>query len=165
MKDKRFDNGEVASQGSKVQWRPSTTLDVSKHRQIFCRGVHVDVRALQQRSYQVDGVRVCCVMQRCKAMVVHNVHTKGTSSYGKRHNKTHTICRRCGKSSYHIQKSTCGSCGYPAAKLRKYNWSVKALRRRTTGTGRMRYLKTVPRKFKNGFREGSQAVSKKAATN
>ncbi|RQM23381.1 hypothetical protein B5M09_003134 [Aphanomyces astaci] len=91
--------------------------------------------------------------------------TKGTSSYGKRHNKTHTICRRCGKSSYHIQKSTCGSCGYPAAKLRKYNWSVKALRRRTTGTGRMRYLKTVPRKFKNGFREGSQAVSKKAATN
>ncbi|RHY32762.1 hypothetical protein DYB32_002271, partial [Aphanomyces invadans] len=81
--------------------------------------------------------------------------TKGTSSYGKRHNKTHTICRRCGKSSYHIQKSTCGSCGYPAAKMRKYNWSVKALRRRTTGTGRMRYLKTVPRKFKNGFREGT----------
>ncbi|ETW04328.1 60S ribosomal protein L37 [Aphanomyces invadans] len=91
--------------------------------------------------------------------------TKGTSSYGKRHNKTHTICRRCGKSSYHIQKSTCGSCGYPAAKMRKYNWSVKALRRRTTGTGRMRYLKTVPRKFKNGFREGGKAVSKKAATN
>lgn len=45
------------------------------------------------------------------------------------------------------------------------NWSQKALRRRTTGTGRMRYLKTIPRKFKNGFREGSSAVSKKAATN
>lgn len=45
------------------------------------------------------------------------------------------------------------------------NWSQKALRRRTTGTGRMRYLKTIPRKFKNGFREGSKAVSKKAATN
>jgi large subunit ribosomal protein L37e len=49
--------------------------------------------------------------------------------------------------------------------MRKYNWSQKALRRRTTGTGRMQYLKTVNRRFKNGFREGSQAVSKKAATN
>jgi hypothetical protein len=34
------------------------------------------------------------------------------------------------------------------------NWSVKAIGRRTTGTGRMRYLKTLPRRFKNGFREG-----------
>ncbi|KAG2811268.1 hypothetical protein PC112_g15688 [Phytophthora cactorum] len=69
------------------------------------------------------------------------------------------------ESSYHIQKSTCSSCGYPAAKMRKYNWSQKALRRRTTGSGRMRHLKNVQRRFKNGFREGSSAVSKKAATN
>ena len=34
------------------------------------------------------------------------------------------------------------------------NWSHKAIRRRTTGTGRMRYLKTLPRRFANGFREG-----------
>jgi large subunit ribosomal protein L37e len=27
----------------------------------------------------------------------------------------------------------------------------------------MRYLKTLPRRFKNGFREGSEAVSKKRA--
>lgn len=33
-------------------------------------------------------------------------------------------------------------------------WAQKAKRRRTTGTGRMRYLKTLPRRFKNGFREG-----------
>lgn len=45
------------------------------------------------------------------------------------------------------------------------NWAQKALRRRTQGTGRMKYLKTVTRKFKNGFREGTAAVSKKAATN
>merc|ERR1712183_829463 len=83
--------------------------------------------------------------------------TWGTQAFGKKHNKTHTLCRRCGKSSYHIQKSTCASCGYPGAKMRKYNWSEKALRRRTTGTGRMRYLKTMPRRFKNGFREGTQA--------
>ena len=35
------------------------------------------------------------------------------------------------------------------------NWSTKAIGRRTTGTGRMRYLKTLPRRFKNGFREGA----------
>lgn len=33
-------------------------------------------------------------------------------------------------------------------------WSQKAIRRKTTGTGRIRYLKTIGRKFKNGFREG-----------
>merc|ERR1712151_1020998 len=67
--------------------------------------------------------------------------TKGTSSFGKRHNKSHTVCRRCGKRSYHIQKKTCACCGYPSARIRSYNWSVKAIRRRTTGSGRMRYMK------------------------
>ncbi len=37
------------------------------------------------------------------------------------------------------------------------NWSEKAKRRRVTGTGRMRYLKLVHRRFRNGFREGTQA--------
>mmetsp|Transcript_23908 Transcript_23908/g.26536 ORF Transcript_23908/g.26536 Transcript_23908/m.26536 type:complete len:90 (-) Transcript_23908:53-322(-) len=87
--------------------------------------------------------------------------TKGTQAFGKRHNKSHTLCRRCGKSSYHIQKSQCASCGYPAAKMRKYNWAAKALRRRTTGSGRMRHLKDMPRRAKNGFREGT--VAKKAS--
>jgi len=40
------------------------------------------------------------------------------------------------------------------------NWAAKALRRRTTGTGRMRYLKSLPRRFKNGFREGTKATKK-----
>ena len=88
--------------------------------------------------------------------------TKGTSSKGTHNRKAHCLCVRCGKSSYHIQKKRCASCGYPAAKMRKYNWSVKAKRRRTTGTGRMRYMKHVPRRFKNGFREGTQAKSAKA---
>mmetsp|Transcript_5472 Transcript_5472/g.15439 ORF Transcript_5472/g.15439 Transcript_5472/m.15439 type:complete len:94 (+) Transcript_5472:75-356(+) len=86
--------------------------------------------------------------------------TKGTSSFGKRHNKTHTACRRCGRTSFHIQKSVCGSCGFPSAKMRKYNWSTKAKRRRTTGTGRMQHMKDVPRRFSNGFREGEVAQRK-----
>ena len=32
------------------------------------------------------------------------------------------------------------------------NWSVKAKRRKTTGTGRTRYLKTVHRVFRRGFK-------------
>ncbi|XP_796231.2 probable 60S ribosomal protein L37-A isoform X2 [Strongylocentrotus purpuratus] len=82
--------------------------------------------------------------------------TKGTSSFGKRHNKTHTFCRRCGRRSYHIQKLTCSSCGYPAKTIRKYNWSAKAKRRKTTGTGRIKHLRAVNRKFSNGFREGTK---------
>ena len=46
----------------------------------------------------------------------------------------------------------CSQCGYPSAKLRSYEWGQKAKRRKTTGTGRMRYLKHVSRRFKNGFR-------------
>lgn len=34
------------------------------------------------------------------------------------------------------------------------NWSTKAIGRKTTGTGRMRYMKNLTRRFKNGFREG-----------
>eukprot|EP00955_Chlamydomonas_euryale_P034069 349682-Chlamydomonas_euryale.AAC.22 len=32
-------------------------------------------------------------------------------------------------------------------------WGQKAIGRKTTGTGRMRYLKDMPRRFKNGFQE------------
>nr|ACG32603.1 hypothetical protein [Zea mays] len=65
---------------------------------------------------------------------------KGTGSFGKRRNKTHTLCIRCGRRSFHLQKSTCSSCGYPAARIRKYNWSVKAIRRKTTAGGNQKVL-------------------------
>lgn len=104
---------------------------------------------------------------------------------GTRFNKTKSVSlidSNAGKRSFHIQKSTCANCGYPAAKTRKCtnhsyfhivfsvetssiliitaktktdNWSEKAKRRKTTGSGRMRYLKTVDRKFKNGFQTGA----------
>ncbi|EHH19394.1 hypothetical protein EGK_20089 [Macaca mulatta] len=89
--------------------------------------------------------------------------TKGTSSFGKCRNKTHTSCRRCGSKAYHLQKSTCGKCGYPAKRKRKYNWSAKAERRNTTATSRMRHLKIVYRRFRHGFREGTTPKPKRAA--
>ncbi|RRT64561.1 hypothetical protein B296_00020402 [Ensete ventricosum] len=95
---------------------------------------------------------------------------KGTGSFGKRRNKTHTLCVRCGRRSFHLQKSRCGACGYPSSRIRKFictigldNWSLKAIRRKTTGTGRMRYLRHVPRRFKSNFREGTQAAPRKQA--
>uniref|UniRef100_A0A8C6U9P2 Ribosomal protein L37 n=1 Tax=Neogobius melanostomus TaxID=47308 RepID=A0A8C6U9P2_9GOBI len=72
--------------------------------------------------------------------------TKGTSSFGKRRNKTHTLCRRCGAKAYHLQKSSCAKCGYP-----RNNWSAKAKRRNTTGTGRLRHLKVVYRRFRYNY--------------
>jgi hypothetical protein len=38
------------------------------------------------------------------------------------------------------------------------NWGTKAARRRTTGTGRCRYLKTLPRKFKVSIHSYFEAV-------
>lgn len=46
--------------------------------------------------------------------------------------------------------------------MRRYNWSTKSKRRTTTGTGRMRHLKDLPRRFKNGFREGTVAKPRAA---
>jgi len=49
--------------------------------------------------------------------------TKGTASKmgGK---KTHTICRRCGKHAYHVQKKVCAACGFgKTSKMRGYNWT------------------------------------------
>ncbi|KAG8302888.1 60S ribosomal protein L37 [Homalodisca vitripennis] len=44
------------------------------------------------------------------------------------------------------------------------NWSVKAQRRKTTGTGRMRHLKIVRRRFRNGFREGGKPAPRKTGS-
>lgn len=82
---------------------------------------------------------------------------------GERHTKSHTQCRRCGKISFHFQKQRCASCSYPAKTMRRYEWSVKAKGRRTEGTGRLRNLKDVHRRFKNNFREGSVASKKRVA--
>lgn len=51
--------------------------------------------------------------------------SKGTPSMGKRSKgKSHIVCRRCGKHSYHVSKGRCASCGYGASsKRRDYNWA------------------------------------------
>ncbi|EDL41537.1 mCG48721 [Mus musculus] len=81
--------------------------------------------------------------------------TKGRSSFGKRRYKMHK--------AYHLQKLTCGKCGYPVKRKKKYNWSARAKRRNTTGTDRMRHLKIVYRRFRHGFREGTTPKPKRAA--
>eukprot|EP01059_Diplonema_ambulator_P008462 TRINITY_DN180_c0_g1_i2.p2 TRINITY_DN180_c0_g1~~TRINITY_DN180_c0_g1_i2.p2 ORF type:complete len:105 (+),score=21.58 TRINITY_DN180_c0_g1_i2:38-316(+) len=83
--------------------------------------------------------------------------TKGTTSRGERGHHSHTLCRRCGNRSFHTRLLRCASCSFPNPRMRRYHWSVQAIRRRTTGAGRMRYLKDVQRKASNGFREGTVA--------
>ena len=48
--------------------------------------------------------------------------SKGTPS--KKGGKTvHTMCRRCGKHAFHVQKKVCAACGFgKSKKIRKYNW-------------------------------------------
>ena len=87
--------------------------------------------------------------------------TKGIGRTGTRNDKTHIICRRCGKSSYNVQKSACASCGFGnSAKMRRFNHHYKAKRRRTQGTGRMTFMRHLSRRFKNGFREGTKAKAR-----
>lgn len=50
--------------------------------------------------------------------------SKGTPSKGKYNKKTHIICRRCGKHSYHATHGICASCGYgKTTKMRGYKWA------------------------------------------
>jgi large subunit ribosomal protein L37e len=51
---------------------------------------------------------------------------KGTYSHGKRSKgKSHIMCRRCGKHTYHTRKKACASCGFgKSTKLRRYAWNT-----------------------------------------
>jgi large subunit ribosomal protein L37e len=90
------------------------------------------------------------------------IQTRGTPAAGKKHTHSHAISRVSGKSNFHLQKRKCASLG-GGTKKRRYSWSVKAIRRNRTGTGRMRSLRHVHRREKNGYRHGTQASKNKAS--
>ncbi len=53
--------------------------------------------------------------------------TKGTPSQGKKNKKKHVKCRRCGETSYHVNKKRCSQCGFgESSKQRSYSWQSKA---------------------------------------
>merc|ERR1712100_424822 len=81
---------------------------------------------------------------------------RGTTAQGGRRTKTHGLSRINGKQTFHRQKSRCASSGLGngGGKMRRYNWSVKAKRRKAPGTGRQQYTRLVQRRAKNGFRTG-----------
>ena len=94
------------------------------------------------------------------------VKAKGTAAFGLKHQRTHGYCRRCGKNALHYQKHRCASCGFGAnKKMRLFTgWGQKVRARRGQGTGRMRYMKDIPRLAKNGFRTGTTAKPKERKT-
>jgi hypothetical protein len=49
--------------------------------------------------------------------------------------------------------------------LRTVNWGEKAKRRKTTGSGRMRSLRDVHRRFQNGFQTGTPKGARGPVTN
>lgn len=49
--------------------------------------------------------------------------------------------------------------------LRTVNWGEKAKRRKTTGSGRMRSLRDVHRRFLNGFQTGTPKGARGPVTN
>ncbi len=55
--------------------------------------------------------------------------SKGTPSFGRHNKNIHLRCRRCGRHSYHKTKGRCSACGYPSAKMRKFNWAWKNINR------------------------------------
>lgn len=73
------------------------------------------------------------------------------------------LCCCCGSKTYHLQKSPCGKCGYPAKCKRKCNWTAKANRQSTAGTDWMRHLKIIYRRFRHGFHERKKPKPKRAA--
>jgi large subunit ribosomal protein L37e len=73
-----------------------------------------------------------------------------------RHIKTHTLVRDAANRSFHNQKKTCTQCGYPAAKM-PFEWRVLKVSVERLLVLTLRTLKYMPRRFKNGFREGTVA--------
>ncbi|MGC8992895.1 MAG: 50S ribosomal protein L37e [Thermoplasmata archaeon] len=50
----------------------------------------------------------------------------GTPAMGKKNkNKTHIVCRRCGHRSYNVKEKRCAHCGFPAPRIRRYNWAKR----------------------------------------
>ena len=90
--------------------------------------------------------------------------TRGTPAMGGKRTHSHIMSRFSGRSNFHKQKrrdaQQGGGSGGRNGKIRRYSWSVKAIRRNRTGTGRMRTLKHVHRLEKNGYRSGCQATKK-----
>jgi large subunit ribosomal protein L37e len=56
--------------------------------------------------------------------------TKGTPSFGKKNKKTHIICRRCGRHSYHVRDKNCAACGFgKSSKMKTFSWQWKNIER------------------------------------
>lgn len=85
--------------------------------------------------------------------------SKGTPSMGKMRIRNHLMCPRCGNMAYHKQIRKCASCAFPEAK-RRTPASLKAARRTGQGTGRLRHIKKVQKKFKNGFKSSTVSCNK-----
>ncbi len=93
----------------------------SKPRELWPTFARIIIRLGRSRERWCVLLWPCVMGITCDLLILLFLfiyQTKGTQSFGKRHTKTHTACRRCGKVSFHKQKKTCAACAYPYAKTR-----------------------------------------------
>ncbi|EFK96210.1 Ribosomal protein L37e [sediment metagenome] len=51
---------------------------------------------------------------------------KGTVAMGRKNKKTHIICRRCGRHTYHLGRRKCAACGFgSSSKYKRFTWQWK----------------------------------------
>ncbi|THG04327.1 hypothetical protein TEA_011039 [Camellia sinensis var. sinensis] len=129
------------------------------HTLVFMRigtsnNIHTALGTNPSNFSQIRSTNRANVNSYCnRTITLAYLYGKGTWSFGNRRNKTYILCVRCGRRSFHLQKSRCSTCAFPAARKRTYHRSVKAIQRKMIGTSQMRYLHNVPRRFKSRFRE------------
>eukprot|EP00397_Hematodinium_sp_SG-2012_P067125 GEMP01102939.1.p1 GENE.GEMP01102939.1~~GEMP01102939.1.p1 ORF type:complete len:130 (+),score=17.77 GEMP01102939.1:51-392(+) len=93
--------------------------------------------------------------------------TKGTTSFGMRHSKSHGSLSSLSSLAalrqplFPRSEKTLRLLHVPDQENSQLPVGMKAIRRKTTGTGRTRYLKTLPRRAKHGFREGTTPAARK----
>ena len=85
--------------------------------QVFCDCNRKNGKKSFSIYVYIDTVMCICIYKWI-GLKLENVQGKGTGSFGKRMNKSHTLCVRCGRRSFHLQKSRCASCGYPSSRIR-----------------------------------------------
>lgn len=105
-------------------------------------------------KYLIMSTVMCCSIVKRRASFGRghrNQMMKGMSSFGKCHNKSHTLCHCSGCKACHLQNPAGGKCGYQSKWKRTYHWSAKTTRGYTTGNIQMNHLQIVYCRFQHGF--------------
>lgn len=139
----------------------SDSIEIDKLAQLIMKCCNILIQLIFVYRRKVPRVLVNATIRRTPcAVVVADPPTTSRSPLAPNVATPQPSCVHVSSPTFHLPPLLYTNTNYVSILLD--NWSVKAKRRKTTGTGRMSYLKVVRRRFRNGFREGTQAKPKKA---